>query len=143
MWGGDDPDCRKPMLWPELRYQPETYSSVSRYSDRDSVAFDHDLLAYYQKLFALRQQHAALREGDFTTIRADDANGIYAFRRYREDGAVMAIFKISTSERTFKLAGFPFPNWREALTGQRAQAQQQQIPITLAPRTAQIWATVE
>ena len=24
MWGADDPDCRKPLWWPDLRFAPET-----------------------------------------------------------------------------------------------------------------------
>lgn len=24
MWGGDDPDCRKPMVWSDMVYEPES-----------------------------------------------------------------------------------------------------------------------
>ncbi len=141
MWGGDDPDCRKPMVWPELQYQPETYASISRYSDRDSVFFDQALFAHYQKLLQLRQQHPALRQGDFVTLLTDDTNGIYAFRRQHEKDVVIAVFNIGTAERSLAL---PLPppakqNWREISSGQQCTAPGQELAMVIPPRTAQVW----
>ncbi len=141
MWGGDDPDCRKPMVWPERRYQPETYTSISRYTDRDSVFFDHSLFAHYQKLLELRQHHSALREGDFIALQTSDANGIYAFRRQHNENVVLAVFNVGTAERSFDLVieGSLPQTWREALDGQQINVQQEKLAISIAPRTAQIW----
>ena len=141
MWGGDDPDCRKPMVWPEQRYQPETYTSVSRYSDRDSVIFDHALFAHYQKLLELRKHHPAVRAGDFTALHAEEDDGIYAFQRRHEEDTVIAVFNVSIAERTFTLpvAGAASQVWQEVLTGASVSASNHELAITIAPRTAQIW----
>ncbi len=141
MWGGDDPDCRKPMIWPERRYQSETYTSVSRYTERDSVVFDHDLFACYQKLLELRKEHAAVREGDLTTLRAEEDGGIYAFQRQHEDDTVIAVFNVSVTERAFNLpvAGTAFHAWQEVLSGASVSVPNQELAIAIAPRTAQIW----
>ena len=32
MWGGDDPDDRKPMVWPEMKYENETYAAVTKFA---------------------------------------------------------------------------------------------------------------
>jgi glycosidase len=141
MWGGDDPDCRKPMVWPELQYQAETYTAISRYTDRDSVFSDRSLFLHYQELLALREQHAALREGDLTTLRADETGGIYAFQRQYEDDAVIAIFNASIAEHNFSLpvAGASSEIWQEALSGARTAIPNKELAINIAPRTAQIW----
>jgi len=142
MWGGDDPDCRKPMVWPELQYQPETYTSISRYSDRDSVFFDRNLFSYYQKVFALREQHPALRVGEFVTLRADDDNGIYAFRRESGKDVVLALFNVGTRGQSFDLAveGAGDEIWEEAISRQRQELQAGKLSITMAPRTVHLWA---
>lgn len=141
MWGGDDPDCRKPMVWPDLQYEPETYSSISRYSDRDAVVFDRAMFAHYQKLFALRQRHPALREGDFTALRAGEDEGVYVFRRQFEDDAVIAAFNAATAESVVNLpaAALAHQTWEEVLSGQVATVQNGELAIGIPPRTAQIW----
>jgi glycosidase len=141
MWGGDDPDCRKPMVWPEKQYEPETYASISRYTERDSVSFDHDLFAHYQVLLGLRKHHTALREGDFTTLHAEETGGIYAFQRQHEDDTVIAVFNVSTTERevSLLLENAAPQVWQEVLSGTSAAVSKKELAIVMAPRTAQIW----
>ena len=52
MDGGNDPDCRRPMIWDEKRW-------------------DKDTQAFYKKLIEIRQSHAALRRGALTMLEAD------------------------------------------------------------------------
>ena len=70
MWGGDDPDDRKPMVWPDLTYEPETHDPLGRDRQPDPVAFDHDLFAFYQSAVALRLGDPILRRGDVATLAA-------------------------------------------------------------------------
>ncbi len=106
MWGGDDPDDRKPMVWPDLRYEDETYESVlPDVHVRDTVKFDSELFAYYQKLIALRHRYAPLRLGDFETKVVDDGHGILAFaRRFGDDEIVVVLHNaggvVSTAIKT-------------------------------------------
>lgn len=62
MTGGRDPDCRRGMLWDEKRQ-------------------DKDMLAYYQRLIAIRKAHSYLTEGDADEMTADDKNGLVKIRR--------------------------------------------------------------
>lgn len=91
LWGSNDPDCRKPMLWAGQAYTPETHNPDQSLHPADAVAFDPDLFAWYQKFIGLRQRSAALRRGSFTTVATDDAHRLYAFRRTlgREDVLVV------------------------------------------------------
>jgi glycosidase len=52
MDGGHDPDCRRPMIWDNRRWDLET-------------------LAHYKKLIEIRQSHAALRRGALTMLESD------------------------------------------------------------------------
>lgn len=71
MWGADDPDDRKPMVWPDLTYDDEALAPRSLTRDPDPVAFDHDLFAFYRRAIALRQSDAVLRRGALTTLAAE------------------------------------------------------------------------
>ena len=93
MWGADDPDDRKPMLWPDLTYAPEcTEPDGSRREPCDGVAFDEDLFRFYQGALALREKFPALVWGDLDVLVADDRQNALAFaRRYRGAELVVAL----------------------------------------------------
>ena len=71
MWGADDPDDRKPMVWPDLTYADEVLAPRGLARDPDPVAFDHDLFAFYRRAIALRQSDAVLRRGTLETLAAE------------------------------------------------------------------------
>ncbi len=81
LWGADDPDDRKPMLWPDLVYEDETRDPLGRPRTPDAVAFDRDLFRFYQRAIALRRADAVLRRGTFRVIAADSAGGTLAVER--------------------------------------------------------------
>ncbi len=81
MWGGDDPDNRKPMLWPELEYEGESVFEVTGDDAVHPVVFDSALHSYYKELIALRGKYTALRSGTMQTLLLDDVAGLYAFVR--------------------------------------------------------------
>ena len=93
MWGGNDPCCRKPMVWPDMVYAAEaTLPDGTTRPTPDEVAFDGDLFAYYRKIIALRKASPALRRGDYRTLLADDARRLFAFARTTEDDTAVALF---------------------------------------------------
>src|SRR5687767_12478795 len=59
--GDDDPDDRRTYPWADLGGTP-----------------DNDLLAHYQALAAVRKANAALTQGDFRALLADDGTGTVA-----------------------------------------------------------------
>lgn len=71
MWGADDPENRKPMIWKDLEpYENATNNFVMQ-----------DVFAWYQRCAAIRNSIEALRTGDFEMISADDQRGVVAFKR--------------------------------------------------------------
>lgn len=92
LWGGNDPDCRKPMLWPDKNYDPETHNPDQSTHDPDAVAFNPDLFNWYQKFNQLRKKYKAIQLGDYTTVAKDDAKQLYVFsRNYKGEEVLVCI----------------------------------------------------
>ncbi|HES59841.1 MAG TPA: alpha-amylase [Caldithrix sp.] len=85
MWGGDDPDCRKPMIWPELNYEIETTHPFGKKRPRDKVSFNDDLFQWYKKCIAIRHQEEALSLGDLTFIRYENPQVLIFKRNFNEN----------------------------------------------------------
>ena len=119
MWGANDPCCRKPMVWPDMEYDSEaTQPDGSARADVQPVAFDHDLHAWHRQLIAIRNSSPALQLGDFNTLLADDAAGVYAFERSYEGERIVVAMNNSSEPRevTVKLDG----SWLNLLDGEVA-----------------------
>ncbi len=93
MWGGDDPDERKPVVWADLRYEDETAHPAGRARPRAAVAPDTALFGVYRELIALRKAHLRLFvDGSVGWLLADDAKGVVAYERVLgEERAVVAL----------------------------------------------------
>jgi len=103
MWGADDPDDRKPMVWPDLSYEDETEDPLSRDRSPDAVAFDHDLFSFYQELMHLRRDHAALRRGDFSILAADEERTMFAYERSYEDASIVVVLNRSEEAHSIRI----------------------------------------
>jgi len=81
MWGADDPDCRKPMVWQELTYEPETSDPLGRPRTTDSVKFDASLFNWYKKLISIRKENQTLSLGNTKFFLIDNDNKIIGYSR--------------------------------------------------------------
>jgi cyclomaltodextrinase len=63
MWGGDDPDCRKPMVWPEHIYDDESHHPFNEKRKTNKVYFNEELFEWYKKLINLRKSYPLLSLG--------------------------------------------------------------------------------
>lgn len=101
MWGANDPDCRKPMVWDDMEYQPEIYNPEgSKRPVPEEVNVDHDLLNHYKKLINIRNSHPSLRRGSFKTIEIDDEHEIFGFERKFEGEEILVFINNSDVKRT-------------------------------------------
>jgi len=92
IWGANDPDCRKPMLWNDKKYDAETFNPDQSKHDPDAVVFNQDLFGWYQKFMMLRKKYPSIQLGDYTTIAKDDAKKLYAFsRKYKNEEVIVLI----------------------------------------------------
>jgi cyclomaltodextrinase len=96
MWGGDDPDPRKPMVWGDLVYEPEMMHPMGGARRASLVAPDPWLRGVYQRLIDLRQGRLRLFvDGSLEWVLTSDANRLLAYRRSLGDQQVIVAFNAS------------------------------------------------
>ncbi len=91
MWGANDPDSRKPMIWADIEYADEIYNADGSTHAPEVVEINEDLRNHYKKLIAIRNQHPALQLGDFKTTTTDDEKGIFTFSRTYQDEKIAVV----------------------------------------------------
>ncbi len=104
MWGADDPDDRKPMLWDDIEFENESSHPIqgeTRPSDKN--IFDYELFTFYKKLINLRKNNQALRHGSFKVIAELTKGDIFAFRRSTDKQSILIIFNRSDSEHQLEI----------------------------------------
>ncbi|MEW6193648.1 MAG: glycoside hydrolase family 13 protein [Bacteroidota bacterium] len=82
MWGGDDPDCRKPNVWPEFVYENESVHPYGIAKKADEVKFDWDLYNWIKKLASIRSQNKVLAFGEIEFTIIDNGNRLLAYKRF-------------------------------------------------------------
>ena len=138
MWGGDDPDCRKPLIWPDLSFEPER---AHFYPDRgrpvDVVQADLDLLAFYQRLTRLRQSQPALARGDLEFVLADDARQLLAYRRTLGEEQVLVVFNLAEEMQTVALSAGGKATWTDLIAQDPIayEVEQGKLTLTLSGRS--------
>jgi cyclomaltodextrinase len=134
MWGANDPCCRKPMLWPGLRYHDEaTGPDGLPRAQPDAVAFDQELFDHYKRCIALRHDLPVLRTGAVKTLLCDDARALLVhLRSDRRAHAVVAINR--GSEPIEEALALPKGQWLDKVTGKALKADAKgRIKLALAP----------
>jgi glycosidase len=81
MWGGHDPDDRMPMVWADLKYDPQAIDPRGDEREPDDVNFDQQIFDYYKSAVALRRGHDALSHGDYSVVFTDNDHDTLAFVR--------------------------------------------------------------
>jgi glycosidase len=93
MWGANDPDCRKPMMWNDIVFEDErTMPDQTEAAHANPVKFDQEMFAHYKNLIALRKKLAPLALGNYKTLMADDKSDIFIFERsYAGESVIVAL----------------------------------------------------
>lgn len=96
MWGADDPDCRKPMVWDDIVYETE---KAHFYPDKprpaDEVKPDTALLSFYRQMVRLRMENPVLSTGKLDFLIADDSGMILAYARRNDNAEIIVVFNRS------------------------------------------------
>jgi glycosidase len=98
MWGGNDPDCRKPMIWDDIAYEDEVYSANGSKHAPDKIAVNKTLFQHYKKLISIRNNNQSLQIGTYKTLFTDDEKGVLIFERVYEDEKLIVVINNSSSE---------------------------------------------
>ena len=106
MWGADDPDCRKPMLWAEYLYEAETMRPDGSEQPAVEVRPDSALRAFYRELVHLRRDRAELfARGSLDYLQADSNPGVLSYRRVLDADTVLVVLNVSDQSQGFELSG--------------------------------------
>ena len=131
MWGADDPDCRKPMVWPDLNYALERAHPFGASRPVDPVRFNRELFQFYRALAHARRDLAVLRRGDFKILLADDARRLLVFRRRLADSELIALFNAGDQPATLSVESLTqerIAGWKLGLEGLRPVRSQVSLP---------------
>jgi glycosidase len=139
MWGGDDPDNRKPMPWPELTMEAENSFEVNGDDRSWPVVFDSAMYSYYRAIHGLRKELLPLRTGTMQTLLLDDVASLYAF--VRASGSEKVYVAVNAGDRpqvcTLSYLGLPDGvRLEDPLLGVSFFVRRDAVSITLPGRTA-------
>ena len=104
VWGGDDPDCRKPMPWPDLRMEVEKTDPRGRPRPEDDANFDEGLHAFYRDAVALHESNPAFKSPDFAVLAADDEQNVFVYSRGTGADARVVALNRSSAAQTVQFA---------------------------------------
>jgi len=114
MWGSDDPNCRKPLWWKELTFEPERRNNIQPGpSEYDPTGFNESQFKLYKLLTSIRESNPALNDGILKFIYTKDKKLIY--ERSDKSEKIYVLFNADT-----KQAGFTVPDpgkYIDLLTG--------------------------
>ncbi len=100
MWGPDDPDCRKPMVWPGLEYENESGDPFGRKRNSDEVKFNEDIFNWYKKIIGIRNSNEAFSIGTLKFFLIDDDNNLLGYQREWKDQEFFVI--VNSSDKSVK-----------------------------------------
>lgn len=101
MWGADDPDCRKPIVWSDLKYEDEKANYIpGKPRPVDKVYPDTSLLSFYKSLIRMRKNYPVLSTGDLKSLLANDEKMVLCYSRTDEKNEIISVFNRSLKEQT-------------------------------------------
>jgi len=116
MWGADDPYCRKPLMWKEYKFDPETRNNIQPGPKTfDKVAFNQAQFNFYKKLIQIRKSNPVLATGDITFLAAEGKK--LAYKRADSKDEIIVIFNLEATSQGFALP--PKSSWIDLLADKK------------------------
>jgi cyclomaltodextrinase / maltogenic alpha-amylase / neopullulanase len=116
MWGGDDPDCRKPMVWKELTYDDETHHPFNKERPANKVEFDNELFNWYKKMISIRKNNIELSIGKLEFDILGEGNNILLIVRKFENDESFIIINSTDDELKFEIDFKEYNNHNNSFT---------------------------
>ncbi|MHC4426148.1 MAG: glycoside hydrolase family 13 protein [Planctomycetota bacterium] len=104
MWGGDDPDCRKPIVWEDIGHRSQIYRPDGKKTEPIAVKPNLELLDYYRTLIALRKQRPELVHGKLEYTLVNDKAMTLAYRSTMADLETIVAFNRSDKSQIIRLS---------------------------------------
>lgn len=149
MWGADDPDDRKPMVWPDLDFEPEKVHPLGHDRPTDENNFDEQMFRWYKKLAHIRNNHLALQTGEFQELIVDNAHNVLAYSRFLND-RMFVITVVNRSQNSQRIS-IPLESFevregkhlKNLITGSGVKVRNDRIELVLPPLSGAILSPEE
>jgi len=103
MWGGNDPGCRKPMVWDDMNFESEIFNADGSTHEPDKVEINQSLFDHYKKLIHIRNENPALQLGTYKALLTDDEKGILIFERTYKNQKLIVVINNSNNEQIIEI----------------------------------------
>ena len=103
MWGADDPDCRKPILWEDVEHQAQVFTPEGQRHEPIPVKPDKEMFNFYRELIALRKKRLDWSRGQLNYVLSNDNAMTLAYRRKLDDQETFVVFNLSGQLQPIRL----------------------------------------
>ncbi|MDA9197374.1 hypothetical protein N9O52_04275 [Akkermansiaceae bacterium] len=103
MWGADDPDCRKPLLWGNIDHSPQIFAPDGSRSKAIAVSPNQERFSYQKKLISLRRTRLEWTRGSAHFLHFHDENLTLAYLRKTDHHQSLIAFNFSDKPRIVSL----------------------------------------
>ncbi|MBQ4407889.1 MAG: glycoside hydrolase family 13 protein [Bacteroidales bacterium] len=125
MYGGNDPDCRKPMCWSEMHFEAD--------------AADMEMHNFYKRLIALRRNSKALMQGTMATDYASTKSRVWVISRRSGDERVIFAFNCDDEPANVRIMGLPGRVFEDYFDGGSVTADSKgAITFKMQPKTFRV-----
>ena len=139
MWGANDPDCRKPMLWRDIDYDDEVYNPDGSKRKPDKVEINDDLFLHYKKLINIRNNNKALQVGSYKTLIADNEKNVFVFERKYNKQIVIVAINNSYSKVIIKIPNTLNKYYKDVLNDREYSTKNDTLKLSLDPKWGAIF----
>lgn len=143
MWGADDPSVRKPLIWPDLSFEPEQAHPNDLDRKVDEVSFDHQWFNTVRRFIEIRTENPVLVHGELEYLEINDEQEVLAYTRFSTstNDEVIAVFNTSEMNQTIELSPKLGGSFIDILNNNEVEMGNGKIRISLPARTAAILAS--
>jgi len=92
MLGADDPDNRKPLVWPDIDFENETQSEFSDYTYSEKPSFNQEMFDYYKSLIAMRKSSPVFTYGTYEMTELLENEKLLAYYRTLDNEKYLVVF---------------------------------------------------
>lgn len=137
MWGANDPCCRQPMEWEDVKKSKRKNEIKGK---QEQIGFDRKMFEYYRQLIHIRNSHPALQLGDYRTLLADDTRQLFVFSRVYTPETIIVAINNGQEEQQVNIAVTCDGEFIDQLdTSQRSAVTAGQIKFTIKAQSGRIW----
>jgi len=141
MWGGDDPDERKPMLWDDMKFDVEASHPFGLQRPADENVFNQELFRYYRSVISLRRSLPALARGDFHTVIADSGMEVFGYARSTDSTQVLVLLNNDDAAHSISLGKLNLSGgspWTSEFISEQGTTFDGKTLVALAPKSGMV-----